>query len=240
MRQPSGWMHDEMLYSKEAFRRAGGVEDEVNVAAFAEALEPGGPLFEFLTTSGEPDLAFAARKQRNALCRALDVAGDGTVSLLHWQRFAHDDAFPETRTACAFALSNLTGSELAPLLAKVVGDGAVRAFVALADGVQEHPDPDARARIPSGLLPDQDSPNAVSDLPRVSSDGRRMSTPMSTSTRKRIAKLRWQGSEGGNSLVKDDGAHAIEAMEASVVSSYSASCSSSNADKEKATDEERV
>ena len=96
------------------------------------------------------------------------------------------------------------------------------------------------ARIPSGLLPDQDSPNAVSDLPRVSSDGRRMSTPMSTSTRKRIAKLRWQGSEGGNSLVKDDGAHAIEAMEASVVSSYSASCSSSNADKEKATDEERV
>ena len=80
---------------------------------------------------------------------------DGAVQLLSSSlvdhALAHDDAFPETRTACAFALSNLTGSELAPLLAKVVGDGAVRAFVALADGVQEHPDPDARARITSGL-----------------------------------------------------------------------------------------
>ena len=47
---------------------------------------------------------------------------DGAVQLLSSSlvdhALSHDDAFPETRTACAFALSNLTGSDLTSHLSK--------------------------------------------------------------------------------------------------------------------------
>ena len=99
----------------------------------------------------------------NLTCASAEVVRermvkDGAVRLLATRlvdhALKHDGAFPETRSVCAFALSNLTSSELAAggLLRQVVDEGAVRAFVSLSESVHEGPsDPDARARITVGL-----------------------------------------------------------------------------------------